>query len=257
MSQRLPNSTQLGELTWPQYHAIASENPVLVVPAGSIEQHGPHLPLTTDTVIARGLAERVARALHGYTVEALPYGMRSDPYSGGGEAHPGTLSLRPETMVALTVDVLGGLAEDGFRRLLLLSAHYENAPLLREAARRVIQAHRAVRVLFCNWWDLPPREQILTLFPAGFPGMELEHAGLLETSLMLYLAPSLVRSDVPLPDGEIVPLGYEMYPETGVPDPSSGALAPAIGATANIGEQIAEMVARAALAAARRGLGHG
>ena len=177
--------------------------------------------------------------------------MRSDPYSGGGEAYPGTVSLRPETMVCVTFDVLEGLAEDGFRRIFLLNAHYENAPLLREAVRRVTRRHPEVNVLMCNWWDLPPRSEIVGLFPGGFPGMDLEHAGLLETSLMLYVAPSLVRQDVPFPSHTIVPLGYEAYPESSVPDVSSGALASAVGATAGIGERLVGLVVKAAALAAR------
>jgi creatinine amidohydrolase len=244
-------STRLADLAWPAYHAAASADPIIIIPVGAIEQHGPHLPISTDAVIAQSLAAHLADQLDALMAETLTYGMRSDRWSGGGEGYPGTLSLRPETMVSLVVDILDGLAEDGFSRFFFLNAHYENAPLLREAARRITRRHPATRVLFSNWWDLLPKAELLTLFPDGFPGMELEHAGLLETSLMLHVAPALVQTDQVFPRTTIVPPGYETYPENSDPPIFSGALAPATDATAQIGERLLGLLLRGAAEAAR------
>jgi creatinine amidohydrolase len=242
---------RLADMAWPAYRAAVRADPIIIIPVGAIEQHGPHLPINTDAVIAESLAARLADQLDALMAETLAYGTRSDRWSGGGEGYPGTLSLRPETMISLVVDILDGLAEDGFSRFFFLNAHYENASLLRESARRITRRYPGARVLFCNWWDLLPKADILALFQGVFPGMELEHAGLLETSLMLHVAPALVRTDEAFPRNTIVPPGYETYPEDRDPPVSSGALAPATGATAQTGERLLGLVLRGAAQAAR------
>jgi creatinine amidohydrolase len=169
--------------------------------------------------------------------------MRSDLYSGGGESFPGTCSIRPETFLMLCTDILEELYLDGFRRFVLLNAHYENAALLREASRRLTKKYDETKILFSNWWDIPSRSKILDYFPENFPGMDLEHAGLLETSLMLYCFPELVKDKGIFPHEITVPPGFELYPEklndiTG----GLGALAPATNASAAIGKEIFQMV---------------
>ncbi len=251
----LTGGARLADLPWPAYRAMVRADPIIIIPVGAIEQHGPHLPINTDAVIAQALATRLAAELDTLVAETLAYGTRSDRWSGGGEGYPGTISLQPETMIALAVDILDGLAEDGFTRFFLLNAHYENAPLLRETARRITRRHPDVRMLFCNWWELPPKAEVLALFPDGFPGMDLEHAGLLETSLMLHIAPALVRAKETFPCITAVPPGYETYPEDTDPPVSSGALASAAKATAQIGEVLLNLVLRSGVEAAQNVFG--
>lgn len=233
----------LSLLTWKEYHSVAESNPVIIVPFGSIEQHGPHLPLATDAWLGMKIAESVAEVTNSYVLESFLYGMRSDLYSGGGESFPGTCSLRPETFIMISSDLLEEVILDGFRRFVLLNAHFENAPLLREVSRRITQKYNDVNILFCNWWDIPSRSKILTYFPDDFPGMELEHAGLLETSLMLYCFPELVKEKELFPNEFTIPPGFELYPEK-LNDVSKGlgSLAPASRASAIIGEEIFKMV---------------
>lgn len=233
----------LSSLTWQEYSLVSKNNPIIIIPFGAIEQHGPHLPLSTDAMLGMKFAEALAESTNNYIHESFMYGMRSDLFSGGGEFFPGTCSLRPETFLMMCEDILEELFSDGFRRFLLLNAHYENAPLLREASRRMCKNHEEARILFCNWWDIPPRHKILTYFPKDFPGMDLEHAGLLETSLMLYCFPELVKDKSEFPDELASPPGFELYPEEiNTIAGSSGSLAPATNAGAKIGEEIFEMV---------------
>jgi creatinine amidohydrolase len=134
--------------------------------------------------------------------------------------------------------------------VLLLNAHYENAPMLREAARRSTSSVRGARVLLTSWWDVPPREQIVALFPGAFPGMDLEHAGLLETSLMLHLAPERVGPREQFPDVLASPPGYELYPESlQRAAVGEGSLAPASAASAEIGERLVSLVVEGVRAA--------
>ncbi|MBN9344343.1 MAG: hypothetical protein BGO76_08980 [Caedibacter sp. 38-128] len=228
--------------SWEEYKAISQENPILIIPFGAVEQHGPHLPLLTDALLGMKFAEAVAVKLNCYVVDSFVYGMRSDLYSGGGEFFPGTRSLRPETFLMVAMDILEELHLDGFRKFVLLNAHFENASLLREVSRRHIKAHEEAKILLTNWWDIPPREKTLSFFPKEFPGMDLEHAGLLETSLMLHCFPELVKQIENFPSELASPPGYELYPEELNKVPKSGALAPATSATSSIGSEIFSLV---------------
>jgi creatinine amidohydrolase len=237
------DSQRLTHLSWPAYVRIAGAGGTVVLPAGAVEQHGPHLPLLTDALLARTLAQRLCGRLGCHFVEPLLYGTRSDPFSGGGEAFPGTLSLSPESFLALAHQLLTRLAQDGFRRFVLLNAHFENAPLLREAARRLTASRDDCKVLLCSWWDLLPPERLKKISPKELPGMDLEHAAFLETSLMLHLHPDLVGPRESFPDGAVRPPGYELYPEAlQRPADHTGSLAPATTASAEAGERLCGLV---------------
>lgn len=247
---------RLSSLTRIAYETVAARNPVVIVPAGSIEQHGPHLPLSTDATLGVELGRRIAEAIDGVMAEPLIYGCRSDVFSGGGESFAGTQSLRHETFLAVACEVVAELLADGFRRILLLNAHYENAPMLREAARRSTAAFPDARILLTSWWDAPRRGDVIALFPNEFPGMDLEHAGLLETSMMLHVAPELVGPRETFPDVLASPPGYELYPESlQRAAVGSGSLAPATAASAETGARLARMVIESVSAAVRATLG--
>ena len=159
---------RLAELTWPE--VAARGEIVLAVPVGSTEQHGPHLPLSTDTDVAVALAEAVARRRSDLLVApAVAYGS-----SGEHSDFTGTLSIGPEATELLLVE-LGRSASATARRLLLVSAHGGNAePVTRAAAR--LRAEGVDLLVFAPRW----------------PGDA--HAGWTETSVQLALRPGLVRT---------------------------------------------------------------
>lgn len=154
----------LGAARWPDVPADA----LLVVPVGSLEQHGPHLPLDTDTRIAAAVAQAIPG---GVLAPALPYGA-----SGEHEGFPGTVSLGAEALHLVLVE-LGRSACRWARRLVFLSGHGGNAPTLARAVALMRYEARDVA-----WW------------PCAVPGADA-HAGRSETSLMLHLASSDVRSE--------------------------------------------------------------
>jgi mycofactocin precursor peptide peptidase len=142
---------------------------VLVVPLGATEQHGPHLPLSTDTEIATALAQRLATARDDVVVApAIPYGA-----SGEHQDFPGTLSIGTEATRALIVELVRS-ATASWPRVLLLNAHGGNHEALLGALDLLHTEGRDVRA----WWPT-------------FTGDA--HAGLTETSLMLAIRPSSVR----------------------------------------------------------------
>jgi len=161
--------TELAGLTSAEVGELAAAGALLAVPVGATEQHGPHLPLCTDTDLAVALCARLAAARPGVLVAPpLAYGG-----SGEHEDFPGTLSIGTEAVELLLVE-LGRSATRTFSRVLLVSTHGGNADAVRRAERRLRAESRDVRAWLPIWEGDA-------------------HAGRAETSLELALAPDRVR----------------------------------------------------------------
>lgn len=209
---------RLADATWTD---VAARPRLLAVPLGSTEQHGPHLPLGTDTLVACALADRLAAARPDVVVApALPYGS-----SGEHAAFPGTLSIGQEALASVIVELVR--SADGFRGVVLVSGHGGNAEPMRRAAATLASEGRRV---------LP--------WSPSVPGGDA-HAGRTETSLLLALAPALVRTSAIEP-GDTRPLP-ELLPELragGVAAVSAnGVLGDPRGADAGEGERLLDALA--------------
>lgn len=224
---------------WPEVQAAAERDTAVVVPVGSTEQHGYHLPLCTDVVLAEALALETASKLGLLVAPAVAYGYRSRPLSGGGEGFPGTISLSARTLMALVEDVLVGLAASGFRQLVVLNWHYENSNFVYEAAWLARQRAGApdlrIMVIEAAFSELSP-EVMQLLFDDEFPGWDVEHAAVLETSLMLHLTPDLVRFDRAVDDAAARHPAHDVVPPPSDFVPRSGTLWKATRASADKGE---------------------
>ena len=236
----MTGSVFMAELSWPEFKKRVDAGATVFLPLGSTEQHGPHMSLNVDVVLPTGVCERVAREIGGLVMPTIPYGYKSQPRSGGGEAFPGTTSLDANTFSLVIRDVIRGLGHDGVRRLVLVNGHFENAwpavegldLALRELRRDGIADMQVMRL---EYWDFVRRETLDRLFPEGFPGTELEHASLLETSLMLLLRPDLVDMSLVPSDGPAKFPTYDRWPVPHGFGPASGVLAVAHGSTAEKG----------------------
>ena len=175
-------ATRLDQATWPEIdERVVTEPSTLIVPLGATEQHGPHLPIGTDTSIAVALTDLAAGELPGSVVApAIPYGS-----SGEHQGFAGTLSIGTEVTELLLVE-LGRSATETFDRLLFVNAHGGNAEPLVAAVARLCLEGRDVRSWSPNW------------------GGDA-HAGHTETSLMLALTPESVRGGCAA--GNTAPLG--------------------------------------------------
>lgn len=161
---------QLSDLTWPEVQRHVDEGALLAVPVGSTEQHGPHLPLSTDADIALALCERLARTRADVLVApCVAYGS-----SGEHAEFPGTLSIGQEALELLLVELVRS-ATDTFEHVLLVSAHGGNAEPVGRAVARLRAESRDV-----------------TLFQPSWHGGDA-HAGRTETSLQLALHPGRLR----------------------------------------------------------------
>jgi creatinine amidohydrolase len=235
---------RFSELTWPEAAEAIERNAGVLIPIGSTEQHGHHLPLGTDALIADDLACAIAadEAQDLLVAPCVTYGYRSRPLSGGGPHFVGTTSASAATLMGLVQDVLESLLEQGFRRLALVNWHMENQNFIYESAYLALKRSPAavangarVMIAEAGFGGLSD-EMMELLFPGGsFPGWDVEHAGIMETSLMLHLHPELVLADRAVDDEAERHPFYDMLP---VPDafvPKSGSLWKARQGTAEKG----------------------
>jgi creatinine amidohydrolase len=171
----------------------------LIQPIGSIEQHGPHLPLDTDAATAEAIAVRVAETAP-FTVLVLPtvwWGV--SPY---WMKFSGTLSVRPETLVGLLREIIRATVAHGFRRIVLLNGHAGNVGVMHTVAVSFVDS--GVRVIGLNYWALA---RDLLRQQSRADGGAIGHAGEVETSLQLALRPDQVRHErIPANSAEAKPL---------------------------------------------------
>lgn len=180
------------KLTWPEINDAVALGKVCIVPVGSVEQHGPHLPLDVDMVCPTGIAHGVGRALP-EKVLVLPiitYG-----YTGHVMDFPGTINTNYDTFQEMCLDVSRSLAYHGFKKIIFLNGHGSNMPNLDLSARRT-NLETDAECMVIAWWNLLTIDK--TFLPSWreskFPG-GCAHACELETSLYLYLDEENVRKD--------------------------------------------------------------
>lgn len=180
----------LTHLTWSQVDNLAKDPGVLIQPIGAVEQHGHHLPLLTDTLIADATVERALKYLDdsvpAWVLPTLPVS-KSNEHSG----YAGTLVLRAETLMAVLRDVASSVASAGFKRLLFVNAHGGNKALL-EMLTRDLRAELGLLCFLASPTPLTEADQ------AALPLQEQRfgiHGGTVETSFVLASNPELVQLD--------------------------------------------------------------
>lgn len=223
-------SIHLAELSWPRVKEAVDAGAVVIVPLGSLEQHGPHLPLETDFRLATQIAERACtRAAD----DGIPVLMTPPLWTGYSPHHmefPGTVTLDATTFLRLVEGVATSLWRHGFRKILLLNGHGGNANLL-GAAVQTLRFEHGVRAAAASYWSFvtPYIQQWRQSGPGG-----IDHACEMETSLMLAVREHLVDRDALRDAG--------WFPQSGF---LTGDLA--IGAPVGVAWNLAELTSDGAL----------
>ena len=230
------------DMTWSEFDS--SKNKVIILPIGATEQHAMHLPLNTDSKIAENFALHLAKEIDAVIMPTLCYGYKSKPLSGGGPLFPGTIDLNGETVIKLVYDILMEIVRDGFTKIFIMNAHYENEAFIVEAMDLVNRDTNGKAVIVAsNWWDPMPGKVIDEVFnEVPFPGWAFEHAAVTETSLMMYFAPELVKFERNVEVGETEALPYFRYPLYKEDVPETGALASANSSSSEKGKIIVDNV---------------
>lgn len=230
------------DLTWQEF--ASKKDNVVILPIGSTEQHALHLPLCTDSKIAEQFSLRLAKQIDGIVMPTLTYGYKSKPLSGGGPLFPGTIDLNGETVIRLVYDILMELIRDGFTKIFIMNAHFENEAFIVEAMDLINRDTQGVATIVeSNWWDPMPEDVIDLVFDeVPFPGWALEHAAVTETSLMMYFAPDLCHFEKADQNASSKALPYFKYPLKKTDVPESGALASCISSSSERGKIIVDKV---------------
>lgn len=199
-------STRFDELTRQELAQFAPEA-TIVVPIGSIEQHGPHLPVCTDTEIvthvARSAAAVAAESTPVLVTPTLPFGLAQHHLPFGG-----TISFSSTVYLDLLSEIGTSLVNDGFRSIFFLNGHGGNVSAAAMVADRLAYEYRLdAHIAAASYWDCAA-ESLATLDFDGAPAPG--HAGSFETSCLLALRPDLVHSDwIPQAEPELQPLAEQ------------------------------------------------
>jgi creatinine amidohydrolase len=178
------------ELTWPEVKEAVAQQRVCVLPVGTTEQHGPHLPLVTDVLTAAEMSRLAVEQVPDEAVLLPPV------YYSFNEHHmdfPGTIAISGETIIRYVTDIGLSLARHGFEKILIVNGHGSNVPFLDIAARNITNESTAIAAM-ASWWSLIPKELITAQRESEYPG-GMAHGCELETSVLLHLRPDLVQMD--------------------------------------------------------------
>ncbi|MBG0739704.1 creatininase [Paeniglutamicibacter antarcticus] len=221
--------------------ALASGEAIVLIPVGSLEQHGPHLPLGTDTILSTHFAQAVATRLGALVAQPIAYGYKSQQKSGGGNHLCGTTSLDGASLIGVARNLVKSFLNQGVRHVVFVNGHFENYQFLYEGIDLALEElgigpGAKPSVLLLSYWDFVTPDTLAQVYPGGFPGWEIEHGGVLETSLMLYLEPGRVAMDRVVDGPAAVLPRFDRLPV--VPDrtPDTGCLSSAAGSSAAKGE---------------------
>lgn len=184
------NEYRYDQLTWPQINAAVEQRKVVILPVGSTEQHGYHLPIDTDSKLVSSVSMEAGRR--------APENMLVLPPVNYGYCHhvmdfPGTINIEPSTFVRLLLDITRSVAYHGFKRIIVINGHGSNAPLVEQVGR---QTNLQTDAMCCtlSWWQLIAdywnSEVRTSVIPGG-----CAHACELETSMYMHIDGEKVLRD--------------------------------------------------------------
>lgn len=173
-------------MNWVDYDEQQKKTDLVLIPFGAVEVYGPHLPLGADGIATTALCQRIAEQVPALIAPLIPVG-----YSKNLQDFPGTLSVRPSSLVAYARDVAESFIMWGCKRILWVNGHAGNVPFLNELSGQLEDEH-GVRCAQIDWWRFiqPLVEDMVTaeFLPHG-------HASEFGTSVMLHLVPEHVKMD--------------------------------------------------------------
>jgi len=175
---------QFAANSWAEVDEMNRENTIILIPLGSTEQEGTHLPLGVDTYVAEAIAQAVAKETGSLVGPVLPVG-----YSEWFCEFPGTISLKLETLMQVLREYISSLIHHGFKKYIFINSHGGNSSAVDVISRELIMSHD-IHIAMVEIW------KITNSLAKDIPMLKenvFKHAGELMTSIMLYLHPDLVN----------------------------------------------------------------
>jgi creatinine amidohydrolase len=217
--------------TWPEVAAhVAATSGVAILPFGALEQHGPQLPLSTDTATAQEVARRLATLLDAVLLPPVHYG---ETWNNAG--YPGTVSLSPGTVTAIAKDIGASLVLSGVRALVIVNGDWGNRAPLALAAQELVDEGVIPAIVL----DYPGMDAAIDEVRESRPAAPgLNHAEEVETSIMLAIDPSTVHPERYVAEYPVFPPEFGTVPMQLHPFSPSGVFGDPSSATAEKGETI-------------------
>jgi len=179
---------ELENMTWLEVEAAAKQTDTVLIPIGACEPQGAHLPLGTDTIAAKYAAEKVAEKVNAVIAPTLPIG-----YSQWFKGFPGLMSLRRETLTEVLRQYCRSLAESGFTRQFFFSPHFANNDVITEVGIELLD--EGVKIAWINLWWAANAVIGGKEIAGEFKEPMFKHAGEVMTSIMMVIAPEMVKMD--------------------------------------------------------------
>jgi len=234
----------MAQMTTEEFGDAMERGAWLLVPLGTTEEHGAHLPLGTDTMITEYVCQEVARRSGAVVAPVLPYGLCRTTRN-----FPGTISVGFATVEAIVREVLAECVRHGARRIAVISGHAGAGHLeaVRVAGQRLVEEVPGLLLLVMGPDDLP-----LPALPETPPGMADGHGGVMETSVLLAIHPDRVRAGrlAParggaFPPGRVLAHPEEVFPSGILGDPTRASAQAGVAVLDHIVPVIVEMLAQA------------
>ncbi len=189
---------QLAHQSWEQISEYLTRDDRVILPIGATEQHGRHLGVGADYLIAERIAEKIGAQTQVLVAPTLAYGMSHQHLEFAG-----TLSFSPTTLRAALQDILQSLYRHGFHRVLIVNGHGGNAPVVASAATLAQNQFPALRIQSFQWWQEPA---IANLVDAALGKQQGTHASNHETAFLFAVAPAGVHPERIAPrDAPVIP----------------------------------------------------
>ena len=188
---RQPPPKRFEEVIGFEVASLASKHPFAMVPLGSLEFHGPHNPLGTDSIIISGIAESVAQQTNALLFPTVRF-----TQCPAHTAHfQGTMNIRPDVMTMYFAEILRNILHLGFRRVFVINGHDGNIGPARGAVAQVANEAPDSSLLFASWWEFLPGETMKSLHMFQQSNGGHGHGGPLETSAVAAFRSDLVSLD--------------------------------------------------------------
>lgn len=175
----------LESITMADFKKGLKKTKTLIMPFGTIEEHGSHLPLSTDTIQVYEVVKEAARRAQAFVSPPLPYGVLTST-----RQHPGSIGISPDSLRRVTRDIIKSAYNKGLRNFILISGHAGNIhmSILREVGEELIDKMDDIKIAIISEYDMIKKES-----EKFIETKDDGHAGEIETSRILYLAPHLVK----------------------------------------------------------------
>ncbi|HJX04917.1 MAG TPA: creatininase family protein [Thermoplasmata archaeon] len=230
-------------MTSEEFSKAAKRKPLAIVPFGSVEEHGSHLPLCTDAFQAEEVARRIALEFDGLLLPPIRYGECRSTRN-----FPGTVSLSFDSMRSIASDIVSELGRNGIDKIVLISGHAGSAHLaaLREGAMSALNRYPGIKVMVLSDYEI-----VYDLRGKEYPESD-GHAGQIETSRMLNIRAELVRDSRPVGSTRAPKFMLLSDPERHFP---SGVMGDSRGASAKKGKRLDDYVVEKLSQSIRTGFG--